>query len=111
MMIFSKRSREVDDITQYLLLKGVEATSVHGGKDQADRNLALQQFRDGSKDVLVATDVAAKGLDFPSVQHVINFDMPESVENYVEHTNRTIIELQRAYYIKNKKSSSKMRIG
>ncbi len=88
-MIFSKRSREVDDITQYLLLKGVEATSVHGGKDQADRNLALQQFRDGSKDVLVATDVAAKGLDFPSVQHVINFDMPESVENYVHRIGRT----------------------
>lgn len=88
-MIFNRRSGEVDDITQYLLLKGVDAVSIHGGKEQADRHEALRQFRAGEKDVLVASDVAAKGLDFPGVQHVINFDMPESIENYVHRVGRT----------------------
>jgi len=88
-IVFSKRSKEVDDITQYLLLKGVDATSVHGGKSQPERHEAMRQFRAGEKDVLVATDVAAKGLDFANVQHVINFDMPEAIENYVHRIGRT----------------------
>jgi ATP-dependent RNA helicase DDX41 len=62
-------------------LKGVEAASIHGGKEQVERNEAIKQYKEGKKDVLVATDVAAKGLDFPqSVQHVINFDMPSEIE-------------------------------
>ena len=59
------------------------AVSIHGGKDQDERNEAIAQFKDTSKDVLVATDIAAKGLDFPDIQHVINFDMPAEIENYV----------------------------
>jgi len=88
-VVFSRKTQEVDDITQYLLLKGVEATSIHGGKDKDERRGAMDDFRAGSKDVLVATDIAAKGLDFPGVQHVINFDMPESIENYVHRIGRT----------------------
>jgi superfamily II DNA/RNA helicase len=57
-------------------LQGVEAVSIHGGKDQEERNEAIRLYKEGKKDVLVATDIAAKGLDFPDIQHVINFDMP-----------------------------------
>lgn len=50
--------------------------------DQEDRTRSVNQFRNREKDVLVATDVASKGLDFPDIQHVINYDMPEDIENY-----------------------------
>ena len=72
----------MDAIHEYLLTKGVEAASTHGGKDQEERTAAVQQFRNHEKDVLVATDVASKGLDFPGINHVINYDMPEDIENY-----------------------------
>ena len=80
---------DVDDIHEYLLLKGVEAVAIHGGKDQEDREHAIDTFKAGQKDVLVATDVAGKGLDFPNIQHVINYDMPEEIENYVHRIGRT----------------------
>ena len=82
-LVFAEKTKDVDDVHEYLLVKGVEAVAVHGGKDQEDRNLAIDGFKAGRKDVLVATDVASKGLDFPDIQHVINFDMPEEIENYV----------------------------
>ena len=61
----------------------MEAVSTHGDKDQEERNKAVQDFRSGLKDVLVATDVASKGLDFPEIKHVINYDMPNEVDEYV----------------------------
>ena len=88
-VIFCERKGDVDDIHEYLLLKGVEAVSIHGGKDQEERNEAIKSFKDTVKDVLVATDIAAKGLDFPDIQHVINFDMPTEIENYVHRIGRT----------------------
>jgi len=88
-VIFCERKGDVDDIHEYLLLKGVDAVSIHGGKDQAERNGAIDAFKHGAKDVLVATDIAAKGLDFPDIQHVINFDMPSEIENYVHRIGRT----------------------
>lgn len=88
-LIFAEKKVDVDAIHEYLLLKGVEAVSIHGGKDQAERELAVQQFRSGEKDVLVATDVASKGLDFAGVEHVICFDMPSDIENYVHRIGRT----------------------
>lgn len=62
---------------------------IHGSKDQEERDLAIKAFKEGRKDVLVATDVASKGLDFPNIQHVINFDMPDELENYVHRIGRT----------------------
>lgn len=59
-------------------------TAGAGPTDQEERTKAIEAFRDGKKDVLVATDVASKGLDFPAIQHVINYDMPEEIENYGE---------------------------
>ena len=88
-IIFCERKGAADDIHEYLLLKGVEAVSIHGGKDQAERNEAIRLFKAGQKDVLIATDIAAKGLDFPAIQHVINFDMPSEIENYVHRIGRT----------------------
>ena len=88
-VIFCEKKGDVDDIHEYLLLKGVEAVSIHGGKDQEERNEAIALYKAGKKDVLVATDVAAKGLDFADIQHVINFDMPSEIENYVHRIGRT----------------------
>ncbi len=75
--------------TRFLTPKGVEAVGIHGGKDQEDRDMAIRAFKSGRKDVLVATDVASKGLDFPNVQHVINYDMPEDIDNYTHRIGRT----------------------
>ena len=82
-LVFAENKRDVDEVQEYLLLKGVSAVSVHGGKSQEERNESIDTFKAGKADVLVATDVAAKGLDFPAIQHVINFDMPKEIENYV----------------------------
>ncbi|CAF2177431.1 unnamed protein product [Brassica napus] len=88
-LIFCENKADVDDVHEYLLLKGVEAVAIHGGKDQEDREYAISSFKAGGKDVLVATDVASKGLDFSDVQHVINYDMPAEIENYVHRIGRT----------------------
>lgn len=88
-LIFAEKKQDVDAIHEYLLLKGVEAVAIHGGKDQEERSRAVDAFRRGEKDVLVATDVASKGLDFENIQHVINYDMPEDIENYVHRIGRT----------------------
>jgi len=88
-LVFAERKSDVDDIHEYLLLKYVEAVATHGDKDQEERHLSIKQFREGKKDVLVATDVASKGLDFPNIQHVINYDMPSEIENYVHRIGRT----------------------
>eukprot|EP00040_Diaphanoeca_grandis_P026201 m.146492 g.146492 ORF g.146492 m.146492 type:complete len:621 (-) comp30481_c0_seq1:100-1962(-) len=88
-MVFSSRKQDVDDMYEYLLLKGVEAVAIHGGKDQEERDLAIRSFKNRDKDVLVATDVASKGLDFADIQHVINFDMPDELEYYVHRIGRT----------------------
>uniref|UniRef100_T1IIY9 RNA helicase n=1 Tax=Strigamia maritima TaxID=126957 RepID=T1IIY9_STRMM len=88
-LIFAEKKQDVDAIHEYLLLKGVEAVAIHGGKDQEERTRAVEAYRRGEKDVLVATDVASKGLDFPNIQHVVNYDMPEDIENYVHRIGRT----------------------
>ncbi|CAN6277567.1 unnamed protein product [Urochloa humidicola] len=88
-LIFCENKADVDYIHEYLLLKGVEAVAIHGGKDQEERQNAIDFFKSGKKDVLVATDVASKGLDFPDIQHVINYDMPAEIENYVHRIGRT----------------------
>ncbi|KAL2518062.1 DEAD-box ATP-dependent RNA helicase 35 [Abeliophyllum distichum] len=88
-LIFCENKADVDDIHEYLLLKGVEAVAVHGGKDQQEREYAISSFKSSKKDVLVATDVASKGLEFPDIQHVINYDMPAEIENYVHRIGRT----------------------
>jgi len=88
-LIFAENKVDVDMIHEYLLCKGVEAVAIHGDKGQDERVEAIESFKAGKKDVLVATDVASKGLDFPDIQHVINYDMPDEIENYVHRIGRT----------------------
>merc|ERR1719266_467695 len=88
-LIFAEKKADVDTIHEYLLLKGCLAVAFHGGKDMEERIRAVSEFKSFKKDILVATDVASKGLDFPEVQHVINFDMPDDIENYVHRIGRT----------------------
>uniref|UniRef100_A0A7S3DB06 RNA helicase n=1 Tax=Palpitomonas bilix TaxID=652834 RepID=A0A7S3DB06_9EUKA len=88
-LIFCQNKKDVDDIHEYLVLKKVAVASIHGGKTQEERKAAVKDYKHGKKDVLVATDVASKGLDFADVQHVINFDMPDEIENYIHRIGRT----------------------
>eukprot|EP00916_Digyalum_oweni_P002504 GHVL01004602.1.p1 GENE.GHVL01004602.1~~GHVL01004602.1.p1 ORF type:complete len:633 (+),score=92.92 GHVL01004602.1:61-1959(+) len=88
-LCFCESKADVDDVHEYLLLKGVEAVAIHGGLSQEDRSEAIRAFREGRKDVLIGTDIASKGLDFPAIQHVINYDMPREIENYVHRIGRT----------------------
>ncbi|KZO95875.1 DEAD-domain-containing protein [Calocera viscosa TUFC12733] len=88
-IIFSDNKNEVDDIQEYLLLKGVEAVAIHGSKTQEERQYAIRAFKDGKKDVMVASGVASKGLDFNDIQHVINYTMPKEIEDYVHQIGRT----------------------
>ncbi|GAA6018840.1 hypothetical protein JCM10207_000258 [Rhodosporidiobolus poonsookiae] len=88
-IIFSDNKNEVDDIQEYLLLKGVEAVAIHGSKTQEEREYAIKAFKTGKKDVMVASGVASKGLDFSEIQHVINYTMPKEIEDYVHQIGRT----------------------
>merc|ERR1719182_767290 len=88
-LIFCENKSDVDDVQEYLLLKGVECVAIHGGLAQEERHDSIRSFKEGTKDVLIGTDVASKGLDFPAIQHVINFDMPKEVENYIHRIGRT----------------------
>jgi ATP-dependent RNA helicase DDX41 len=88
-LIFAENKSDVDSVHEYLLLKGVDAVAIHGSKSQEERSSSVAGFKEGNKDVLVATDVASKGLDFPDIQHVINYDMPGEIENYVHRIGRT----------------------
>ena len=88
-LVFAEKTGVVDNIHEYLLLKGIEAVAIHGAKDQEDRSAAIDAFKAGKADVLVATDVAGKGLDFPNISHVINYELPAEIENYVHRIGRT----------------------
>jgi ATP-dependent RNA helicase DDX41 len=88
-LIFAENKVDVDDVHEYLLLKGVEAVAVHGSLSQEERDFAISNFKSSEADVLVATDVASKGLDFHNIKHIINFDMPKDIENYVHRIGRT----------------------
>lgn len=88
-MIFARRPQDVDAIHEFLLLKGLDVVAIHGQKAQEDRSQAVDDFRAGIKDILVATDVASKGLDFKEIKHVINYDMPPEIEDYTHRIGRT----------------------
>lgn len=88
-VIFSQNKFDVDDVQEHLLRQGVEAVAIHGGKTQEERTYAIESFKTGQADVLVATDIASKGLDLPGIQHVINYDMPPEIEDYVHRIGRT----------------------
>jgi superfamily II DNA/RNA helicase len=88
-MIFSRTKRGVDKVAGELDFRGFAVAAVHGDLGQAARERALRAFRNGKVDVLVATDVAARGLDVTGVTHVINYDCPEDPDAYIHRTGRT----------------------
>jgi ATP-dependent RNA helicase DeaD len=88
-LVFARTRGEVDDLAEALSSRGHDAGALHGGLVQEARDRILGRFRDGSLDVLVATDVAARGLDIEHVSHVVNFDVPSDPDAYVHRIGRT----------------------
>ncbi|KAM9509657.1 putative ATP-dependent RNA helicase DDX4 isoform 2-T2 [Guaruba guarouba] len=88
-MVFVDKKKKADYIAAFLCQEKIAATSIHGDREQREREVALQDFRSGKCPVLVATSVAARGLDIENVQHVINFDLPSTIEEYVHRIGRT----------------------
>ncbi|WP_271947407.1 DEAD/DEAH box helicase [Ruegeria faecimaris] len=88
-IIFCNRKTDVDICAKSLKKYGYDAAAIHGDLDQSQRTKTLDGFRDGTLRLLVASDVAARGLDVPSVSHVINFDVPGHPEDYVHRIGRT----------------------
>ncbi|XXX78222.1 DEAD/DEAH box helicase [Sorangium sp. So ce134] len=88
-ILFCRTRNEVDELTEALRARGYEAQALHGGFSQEHRDRVMARFRAGAADLLVATDVAARGLDIEHVSHVINYDVPCSAEVYVHRIGRT----------------------
>jgi ATP-dependent RNA helicase DeaD len=88
-LIFGRTRIEVDDLAEHLSGRGHDAAALHGGLSQEQRDRIMGRFRAGDLDVLVATDVAARGLDIPSVSHVVNFDVPSNPDAYIHRIGRT----------------------
>nr|ACV32356.1 vasa [Scomber japonicus] len=88
-MVFVETKRQADFIATFLCQEKVPTTSIHGDREQREREQALADFRSGKCPVMVATSVAARGLDIPDVQHVVNFDLPNNIDEYVHRIGRT----------------------
>jgi superfamily II DNA/RNA helicase len=88
-IIFCNRKREVAQLHRSLVRHGFNAAALHGDLDQSARTAALDSFRNGSVALLIASDVAARGLDIPDVSHVFNFDVPHHPDDYVHRIGRT----------------------
>ncbi|HEV2122764.1 MAG TPA: DEAD/DEAH box helicase, partial [Chloroflexota bacterium] len=88
-IIFCRTKREVDNLAQQLQSLGYPADALHGDLNQTQRDRVMARFRSGQDELLVATDVAARGLDVENVTHVINYDIPGDPENYVHRIGRT----------------------
>ncbi len=88
-LVFSRTKHGADKIVRMLGAAGIQANAIHGNKSQAQRERAIREFRSGEVSVLIATDIAARGIDIPGVSHVINYDLPEVPEQYVHRIGRT----------------------
>lgn len=88
-LIFSRTKHGADKVVRHLEAKGISSTAMHADKSQGERMKALQDFKDGKVRVLVATDIAQRGLDVSGISHVINYDVPQQAEDYVHRIGRT----------------------
>ncbi|KAF1355202.1 P-loop containing nucleoside triphosphate hydrolase protein [Delphinella strobiligena] len=88
-LIFVETKRMADSLSDFLINQGFPATSIHGDRTQRERERALEMFRTGRCPILVATAVAARGLDIPNVKHVVNYDLPTDIDDYVHRIGRT----------------------
>jgi len=88
-LVFVATRRDAENIEYFLRQESVNAESIHGNRNQQERERALKSFRDGVSPILIATDVAARGLDVPNVKWVINYDLPNTIDSYVHRIGRT----------------------
>jgi ATP-dependent RNA helicase RhlE len=88
-VIFTKTKNSADKVKEYLRFHRIPSTVYHGDKSQGDRERALANFKSGGLKILIATDIAARGIDIPGVSHVINFELPMEAESYVHRIGRT----------------------
>jgi ATP-dependent RNA helicase RhlE len=88
-LVFAEMKHIANRITNKLTAAGISATVIHGNKSQNARTEALAQFKSGAARVMVATDIAARGLDVFGISHVINYDLPREAETYVHRIGRT----------------------
>ncbi|KAM2183556.1 hypothetical protein ACFX1Q_028785 [Malus domestica] len=88
-LVFVETKKGADSLEHWLCMNGFPATTIHGDRSQQEREQALRSFKSGNTPILVATDVAARGLDIPHVAHVVNFDLPNDIDDYVHRIGRT----------------------
>ncbi|EOY32348.1 P-loop containing nucleoside triphosphate hydrolases superfamily protein isoform 2 [Theobroma cacao] len=88
-LVFVETKKGADSLEHWLCMNGFPATTIHGDRSQQEREQALRSFKSGATPILVATDVAARGLDIPHVAHVVNFDLPNDIDDYVHRIGRT----------------------
>lgn len=88
-LVFTRRKSDAEWLTAVLRSEGHPVTRIHSDRSQQNRVAALEGFRSGKYRILVATDIAARGIDVPGIDHVVNFDMPETVEDYIHRAGRT----------------------
>jgi ATP-dependent RNA helicase RhlE len=88
-LVFTRTKHRADRVTEKIKRAGYAASALHSNKSQNQRKQAMDQFRTGQIKVLVATDIAARGLDVASISHVINFDIPDSATSYIHRIGRT----------------------
>ncbi|VFQ60049.1 unnamed protein product [Cuscuta campestris] len=88
-LVFVETKKGADSLEHWLSINGFPATAIHGDRTQQEREQALRAFKTGRTPILVATDVAARGLDIPHVAHVVNFDLPNDIDDYVHRIGRT----------------------
>jgi len=88
-LVFSRTKHGADKIVRQLEAAGIAASAIHGNKSQPQRERAIAAFKSGEMKVLIATDIAARGIDIPGVSHVVNFDLPDVPEQYVHRIGRT----------------------
>ncbi|KAK9986586.1 hypothetical protein SO802_031537 [Lithocarpus litseifolius] len=88
-LVFVETKKGADSLEHWLCINGFPATTIHGDRTQQEREQALRLFKTGKTPILVATDVAARGLDIPHVAHVVNFDLPNDIDDYVHRIGRT----------------------
>lgn len=87
-LVFGETKRGVEKLTQVLNERGIKSVSIHGNKSQSQRQRALREFREDSVQVMVATDVAARGLDIKGITHVVNYDLPQTYDDYIHRVGR-----------------------
>src|SRR5690606_1812053 len=88
-LVFSRTKHRADRITRKLAQQGIAAAAIHSNRTQGQRQRALAAFKDGDVQVLVATDIAARGIDVDGISHVVNYDTPNQAADYIHRIGRT----------------------